>query len=308
MLALGVDGLITRKRGVLIVAAALAGGLPFFIPFTRTITTSAVSDTFAMLPWWWVQDHLVSLGDIKWAALAVCLAAAALFVLLPRRFVLVLAGARRGVLPADGLRRRVRRPRDREDLARVVLGGHARAPSRLDRPPRRPQRERRRCSGRLRCRRRIPSGRTSSSTAASGRSTTSTASPTPGPAAGDRRESLDRRRPRRRPASPVHAAVRAREQHRRRRRHPDRRTTPLGINLYRVNGPIVILSHIGGLYPSDTWSGKTASYQRVECTGGSLTVRCRATTSSSSGRRRSSPRREAGSSAARRSRSARRRR
>ncbi len=46
----------------------------------------------------------------------------------------------------------------------------------------------------------------------------------------------------------------------------------LGIGLYRVNGPIVILSRIGGLYRNDTWSGKTASYERVECTGGSLAV------------------------------------
>ena len=45
---------------------------------------------------------------------------------------------------------------------------------------------------------------------------------------------------------------------------------PLGVDLYRVNGPIVILSHVGGLYRNDTWSGKTATYQRVECTGGSL--------------------------------------
>ena len=37
--------------------------LPVFIPFARFITTSAVSDTSALLPWWWVQDHWHPLDD-----------------------------------------------------------------------------------------------------------------------------------------------------------------------------------------------------------------------------------------------------
>jgi hypothetical protein len=47
---------------------------------------------------------------------------------------------------------------------------------------------------------------------------------------------------------------------------------PLGIDLYRVDGPIVVLTHVTGLYPGDTWSGKNVTYQRVECGGGSLAV------------------------------------
>ena len=75
---------------MLAAAALLAGVLPFFIPFSRFITTSAVSDTFALLPWWWVQDHFIHLQQVKWAALGVSLAAGALFVLLPRRYALLL--------------------------------------------------------------------------------------------------------------------------------------------------------------------------------------------------------------------------
>jgi hypothetical protein len=45
-----------------------------------------------------------------------------------------------------------------------------------------------------------------------------------------------------------------------------------GTSLFRVNGPVVILSHVTGLYKNDTWSGKKVTYQRVECTGGSVTV------------------------------------
>ncbi len=57
----------------------------------RFITTSAVSDTFALLPWWWAQDTLIHLSQVRWAALGVSLAAAAVFLLLPRRYALVLA-------------------------------------------------------------------------------------------------------------------------------------------------------------------------------------------------------------------------
>jgi hypothetical protein len=46
----------------------------------------------------------------------------------------------------------------------------------------------------------------------------------------------------------------------------------IGLRLYRVNGPIVVLSHVAGLYPNDTWSGRTVTYERVHCPGGRLTV------------------------------------
>ena len=45
-----------------------------------------------------------------------------------------------------------------------------------------------------------------------------------------------------------------------------------GVALYRVNGPIVILPSVVGLYPNETWSGRSVTYQRVECTGGSVDV------------------------------------
>ena len=79
-----------RQAGRCWPGAAVAGVLPVFIPFPRFIRPSAVSDTFALLPWWWVQDHWITLGEVRWAALGVSLAAAALFVLLPRRYALVL--------------------------------------------------------------------------------------------------------------------------------------------------------------------------------------------------------------------------
>jgi hypothetical protein len=49
-------------------------------------------------------------------------------------------------------------------------------------------------------------------------------------------------------------------------------TDPVGVALYRVDGPVVILNQVRGLYPNDTWSGKTVTYRRAQCTGGSLAV------------------------------------
>ena len=46
-----------------------------------------------------------------------------------------------------------------------------------------------------------------------------------------------------------------------------------GIFLYRLSGPMRQTSQVTGLYPNDTWSGPTVRYRRLDCAGGSLTVR-----------------------------------
>ena len=46
-----------------------------------------------------------------------------------------------------------------------------------------------------------------------------------------------------------------------------------GVFLYRVAGPLRQTSRVSGLYPNDTWSGPTVTYTRLDCAGGSLTVR-----------------------------------
>lgn len=45
-----------------------------------------------------------------------------------------------------------------------------------------------------------------------------------------------------------------------------------GITLWRVNPPLVSAVHVDGLYPGDTWSGKTVSYVRRRCRPGRLFV------------------------------------
>ena len=90
LVGMAVDGAVTRRRRVLVAAAIVAGILPFFIPYVRFINTSAVSDTFALMPWWWAQDNLIHLDQVRWAALLVSLVAAGFFIWVPRPKVLVL--------------------------------------------------------------------------------------------------------------------------------------------------------------------------------------------------------------------------
>jgi hypothetical protein len=88
LLGLAVEGVVPRGRA-LVAGAVVAGVLPVAIPFGRFVTTSAVSDTFALLPWWWLQDRGIDFDAIRWVALAVGLLAAAA-ALLPRRLALLL--------------------------------------------------------------------------------------------------------------------------------------------------------------------------------------------------------------------------
>ncbi len=269
LLALGVDGLITRNRGVLIVAAALAGGLPFFIPFTRTITTSAVSDTFAMLPWWWVQDHLVSLGDVKWAALVVCLAAAALFVLLPRRFVLALAALVGAyfLLTAYVVEYGVHGI-EKTSLGSAWAGTHEAHPNWIDRLVGRNAKVSVLWTASMPTAYPVWENEFFNRSVGTVYDVDGVATRDPLPEVVANRASDGDLVVDGKPVTAQYVLAYSAVEIGGKRFKPD----PLGIDLYRVNGPIVILSHVGGLYTGDTWSGKTASYQRVECTGGSLAV------------------------------------
>ena len=89
-LVAAIDRVVPRKRSVYAAGAVVAAALPVFIPFDRFITTSAISDTWALLPWWWVQDHSLPLDDVRWGALLCATGAAELFFVLPRRLLWIL--------------------------------------------------------------------------------------------------------------------------------------------------------------------------------------------------------------------------
>jgi hypothetical protein len=81
-----------RPRTFALAAAGAAAVLPALIPYTRLIGVSAQSDTLALLPWWWLQDHVITLGQVWIAALALGLGLGAAFVLVPLRYALALPG------------------------------------------------------------------------------------------------------------------------------------------------------------------------------------------------------------------------
>jgi hypothetical protein len=46
----------------------------------------------------------------------------------------------------------------------------------------------------------------------------------------------------------------------------------LGVNLWKVDGPLRSLTSVTGLYPGGTWSGPTVEYRRLHCAGGAVRV------------------------------------
>ena len=78
-----------RPRIVASAAAAAAALLILAIPFDRFVTTSAVSDTLMLLPWWAIQLHW-HITWLMWLAFLGAVAFAAAFLFLPRRVALAL--------------------------------------------------------------------------------------------------------------------------------------------------------------------------------------------------------------------------
>jgi hypothetical protein len=78
-----------RPRVLAPVAAGVSALLVLLIPFDRFLTTSAITDTLMLLPFWSLQDRIGS-GWISVAAAALTAALAALFLFVPRRFALAL--------------------------------------------------------------------------------------------------------------------------------------------------------------------------------------------------------------------------
>jgi glycosyltransferase involved in cell wall biosynthesis len=71
-------------------AALVAGALPAALPFHRLIDLPAESDTLAMLPLWWLQERVVSLATIPVVVVLATLAVAAAFLFLAPRWAPVL--------------------------------------------------------------------------------------------------------------------------------------------------------------------------------------------------------------------------
>ena len=73
----------------MIAAACIAAVLPALIPYERFLQLKVRSDTLMIVPLWNVQDH-VGLSRLDEIVLVGGIVAAALFVFVPRRYLLVL--------------------------------------------------------------------------------------------------------------------------------------------------------------------------------------------------------------------------
>jgi hypothetical protein len=81
---------VPRPRPWVVVAALVAAALPPLLPFERLIGVPAISDTLALIPWWRLQTRHFALAD-TWIFVALASALGALaFLLVPRRFALLL--------------------------------------------------------------------------------------------------------------------------------------------------------------------------------------------------------------------------
>jgi hypothetical protein len=78
-----------RPRVVAPVAAAASALLVLLIPFERLLTTSAVTDTLMLIPFWSLADR-IGTGWVPVAAVAFTAALACLFLFVPRRYAIVL--------------------------------------------------------------------------------------------------------------------------------------------------------------------------------------------------------------------------
>jgi hypothetical protein len=262
-------GAIPRRRAPLLAAALAAGVLPVAIPFARFVNPSAVSDTLALLPWWWLQDQGIRFGLLRFLALGAGVAAVVAFALLPRRavpallaltgvyFVLVSVVAengRHGMRQASvgGLWAGIRKPHadwiDRRvgRSADVAFLWHYAGETR-------------------------PLWNNEFFNRSVGTVYTLDG---PDPADGGLPETPVRERAdgtlldERGRAPSVRYAVSFQDIAGRLLA----RDAGIGLGLYRVDGPLVFITQIHGV-DADTWAGRLVTYRRLRCTGGKLTVR-----------------------------------
>jgi hypothetical protein len=267
---LGLTRFVPRRGAAAVAAAAVAGILPVAIPLERLINTSIVSDTIALQPWWWLQDQGIHFGALRFVALGVGVVAAVAFLVLPARVSPVLPVATAAYLVLVGVVAENGRHGMREASLGALFAG-IRAPHTdwIDRRvgPNADVAFLWHYAGETR-----PLWNNEFFNRSVGTVYTVDG---PDPADGGLPETPVRER-----ADGVLAAAGGRVPHvgyavsyadiagRVLARDPD-----IGLTLYRVHGPLVILARVSGLYANDTWGGRSVTYHRVHCTGGALAVR-----------------------------------
>jgi hypothetical protein len=270
LVGLPADRVVPRERRPVLAAALVAAILPVAVPFARFVNPSAVSDTFGLLPWWWLQDQGIHFGPLRLVALAGGVAAAVLFVVLPRRLAPVLwALAAVYFVGASIVVENGRHGIRQASVGSLFAGIRVAHPDWIDRAVGRGSDvgfvwhyagETRPLWNNEFFNRSVGDVYTVDG---------------PDPADGGLPETPVRERP---DGTLVTAAgrpprVRYAVSYTDVAGKPLARDTKLGLALYRVDGPLVVLTRVKGLYPNDTWSGRRVVYRRLRCDGGHLAVR-----------------------------------
>ena len=258
-----------RPKLLAAVAAIWSALLVVAVPYDRFLTTSAITDTLMLLPFWSLQDR-IGADWIEIAAAGIAAALAAAFLLVPRRFALLLP------LLVLGLWVAALRPiwwgtHGFERFSRGALFQGIRTTERdwVDRA--------------------LPSGARAGFlwTGRVDRLTVNqneffsrgvgpvyyVSDPTPG-GLPEARVTLDRNTgevtlP---GGNPVNDRFLLADSSFEPDGTPIARDKGWGITLWSVNPPLVSASLIEGLYPKDTWSGPRVTYVRRRCVAGRLTV------------------------------------
>lgn len=89
-LLLWIDRGLPRPRWLTLAAVAVAVALPALLPYPSLIGVQVQSDTLELLPWWWLQDHVITLGEIRWVVLGCALVLGLVFLRVPQRLALLL--------------------------------------------------------------------------------------------------------------------------------------------------------------------------------------------------------------------------
>ena len=255
-----------RRIPAAAIVALGSGALVGVIPFARLIGITATSDTFALLPWWKLQEHVITLHQVRPVATACAVAAGVLFLLVPRRYALVLpllvlayfAAAQRPIESRTTLASR----------GALFQGIRAVRPDWIDH-----------AVGRSADVAAIWTGKpdvhviweneffnrsvgpvydTGAAIPGGLPSTAVTIDPRTGLVRADGK--LVRHRYALVDSSlELNGTVVASD-------------PPLGISLYRLDGPLRSMTRVTGLYPNDTWSGARVVYSRHVCEGGAVRV------------------------------------
>lgn len=269
MMGLLARDVVPSSRRVRVAAAVVAGVLPVAIPFARFVTTSAISDTLGLLPWWWLQDQGIHFGALRFVALGVGLAVGAAFVLVPRRYAAVFpALALVYFVLASAVVENGRHGIHQASAGALFAGIRKTHPDWIDRTVGRSADVAFlwHYAGETR-----PLWNNEFFNRSVGTVYTVDG---PDPADGGL------------PETPVFARsdgelatvsgavphVRYAVSYVDIAGTPLARDSQIGLTLYRVDGPLVILTSIKGIYP-DTWGGRAVTYRRFSCTGGTLSVR-----------------------------------